>query len=139
MTVLAEKPHTSTDHPHLLKGKKIAVFGVANKWSIAWAITQALSNAGAQIALTYIDERTEDKVRELASTLDNPLVLPCDVSQDNQIETVFSKIKHEFGTIDGLVHAIAFAKKEELEGHFVKTSREGFHIALDVSAYSLVA
>ncbi len=124
---------------HLLKGKKMVVFGVANKWSIAWAITQALSHAGAQIALTYIDERTEEKVRDLAKSLHHPLILPCDVTQDDQIETVFGKIKHEFGTIDGLVHAIAFARKEELEGHFVKTTREGFHIALDVSAYSLVA
>ena len=123
----------------LLKGKKIAVFGVANKWSIAWAITQALAAAGAQIALTYIDERTEEKVRSLATTLDNPLVLPCDVTQDDQIDTVFGKIKHEFGKLDGVIHAIAFAKKEELEGSFVKTSREGFRIALDISAYSLIA
>jgi enoyl-[acyl-carrier protein] reductase I len=139
-TLQAEKPHIASDHTHLLKGKKIAVFGVANKWSIAWAITQALAHSGAQLALTYIDERTEEKVRSLASTLPHhPLVLPCDVTQDDQVETVFAKIKHEFGTLDGLVHAIAFAKKEELEGSFVKTSREGFRIALDVSAYSLVA
>src|SRR5579863_8114840 len=124
----------------LLKGKKVAVFGVANKWSIAWAITQSLSRAGAQVALTYIDERTEEKVRALAATLpNNPLILPCDVTQDDQVETVFSKIKHEFGKLDGLIHAIAFAKKEELEGSFVKTSREGFRIALDVSAYSLIS
>lgn len=126
-------------HPLILKGKKIAVFGVANKWSIAWAITQSLANAGAQIALTYIDERTEDKVRALAATLENPLILPCDVTKDDQIETVFSKIKHEYGQLDGLIHAIAFAKKEELEGSFVKTSRDGFRLAMDVSAYSLIA
>src|SRR5471030_232313 len=111
-----EKPVMPTDHNPLLKGKKIAVFGVANKWSIAWAITQALSNAGAQIALTYLDERTEEKVRSLAQTLENPLLLPCDVTQDDQVDTVFGKIKHEFGKLDGLIHAIAFAKKEELEG-----------------------
>jgi len=127
------------EHTHLLKGKKIAVFGVANKWSIAWAITQSLSQAGAQICLTYLDERTEDKVRELAKTLHHPLVLPCDVMQDDQIDTVFNKIKHEFGRLDGLIHAIAFAKKEELEGSFLKTSRDGFKLALDVSAYSLIA
>jgi len=133
-------PHTASNHPHFLKGKKIVVFGVANKWSIAWAITQSLSAAGAQIALTYIDERTEEKVRALAATLPHhPLILPCDVTQDDQVDTVFAKIKHEFGTLDGLIHAIAFAKKEELEGSFVKTSREGFRIAMDVSAYSLVA
>src|SRR5207253_1811397 len=114
-------------------------FGVANKWSIAWAIAQALSAAGAQIALTYLDERTEDKVRGLADTLKDPLILPCDVTKDDQIDTVFSKIKHEFGHLDGLIHAIAYARKEELEGSFLKTSRAGFQEALDVSAYSLTA
>ncbi len=139
-TLEAEKSHMHVEHTHLMKGKKIAVFGVANKWSIAWAITQSLSQAGAQVVLTYIDERTEDKVRSLAASLPHhPLVLPCDVTQDDQIAAVFSKIKHEFGTIDGLVHAIAFAKKEELEGSFAKTSREGFRIAMDVSVYSLIA
>src|ERR1700730_11847379 len=103
----------------LLKGKKIAVFGVANKWSIAWAITQSLANAGARIALTYINERTEDKVRQLAATLPHhPVVFPCDVTKDDEIDTVFSKIKHEFGHLDGLIHAIAYARKEELEGSF---------------------
>ncbi len=139
-SIQAEKPHTSTEQSHLLKGKKIAVFGVANKWSIAWAITEALSRNGAQLVLTYIDERTEEKVRSLAATLPmKPLILPCDVTQDDQVDTVFAKIKHEFGTLDGVIHAIAFAKKEELEGSFLKTSREGFRIALDVSAYSLIA
>jgi enoyl-[acyl-carrier protein] reductase I len=127
------------EHPQLLKGKKIAVFGVANKWSIAWAITQSLAASGAQIALTYLDERTEEKVRQLAESLTHPLLLPCDATQDSQIETVFQKIKHEFGHLDGMVHAIAFAKKEELEGSFVKTSREGFQLALDVSAYTLIS
>ncbi|OGR89431.1 MAG: enoyl-ACP reductase [Elusimicrobia bacterium RIFCSPLOWO2_01_FULL_59_12] len=124
----------------LLKDKKIAVFGVANKWSIAWAITQSLAAAGARIALTYIDERTEEKVRSLAAALPHhPLVLPCDVTKDDQIESVFNKIKHEFGALDGLIHAIAYARKEELEGSFLKTTREGFQEALDVSAYSLTA
>ena len=130
--------HMTAQFP-LLKGKRIAVFGVANKWSIAWGITQALASAGAQIALTYLDERSEDKVRELSGTLRHPLVLPCDVTKDDQIETVFYKIKREFGQLDGLIHAIAFAKKEELEGSFMKTSREGFHLAMDVSTYSLIA
>lgn len=123
----------------LLKGKKIAVFGVANKWSIAWAITQALSNAGAQIALTYLDERTEDKVRGLAENLNNPLILPCDATKPEEVEAVFGKIKHEFGKLDGLIHAIAFAKKEELEGSFLKTSRDGFQLAMEVSCYSLIS
>src|SRR4051812_32060623 len=133
MSALIETPHPAAHQTHLLKGKKIAIFGVANKWSIAWAITQSLAQAGAQLVLTYIDERTEEKVRSLAATLPHhPLVLPCDVTQDDQVDTVFAKIKHELGSLDGLVHAIAFAKKEELEGSFVKTSREGFRIALDV-------
>src|SRR5476651_1389323 len=98
----SQKPDT---YIPLLKNKKIVIFGVANKWSIAWAITQALSQAGAQIALTYIDERTEEKVRALAATLPGtPIILPCDVTQDDQVDTVFAKIKHEFGTLDGLVH-----------------------------------
>jgi enoyl-[acyl-carrier protein] reductase I len=140
-TETAERSESTpaVDTSKLLKGKKIAVFGVANKWSIAWGITQSLAAAGAHICLTYLDERTEDKVRSLATGLENPLILPCDVTQDDQVETVFGKIKHEFGHLDGLVHAIAFAKKEELEGSFVKTSREGFRIAMDVSAYSLIA
>ncbi len=79
-------------------------------------------------------------MRSLAATLPgHPLILPCDVTQDDQVDTVFAKIKHEFGTLDGIIHAIAFAKKEELEGSFLKTSREGFRIAMDVSAYSLVS
>jgi len=124
----------------LLKGKKFAVFGVANKWSIAWAITEALARNGAEIVMTYIDERTEEKVRSLAATLPlKPLILPCDVTKDDQLDSVFQKIKSELGTIDGLIHAIAFAKKEELEGSFMKTSREGFRIAMDVSAYSLIS
>src|SRR5258708_5830926 len=124
----------------LLKDKKIAIFGVANKWSIAWAITQSLAKAGAQIALTYIDERTEENVRDLAKTLPHhPLVLPCDVTKDDQIEAVFNKIKHEFGDLDGVIHAIAYARKEDLDGSFLKTSRAGFAEALDVSAYSLTA
>jgi enoyl-[acyl-carrier protein] reductase I len=132
-------PVSARESSKLLQGKKIAIFGVANKWSIAWGITQSLSAAGAQIILTYLDDRTEDKVRALAETLDNPLILPCDVTQDNQVEAVFEKIKKEYGKLDGLIHAIAFAKKEELEGSFVKTSREGFRLALDVSAYSLIS
>src|SRR5882762_10678886 len=98
----------------ILKDKKIAVFGIANKWSIAWAITQSLARAGGQIALTYIDARTEEKVRALAATLPRrPLVLGCDVTKDDQIEATFNKIKQEFGTLDGLIHAIAYARKEE--------------------------
>src|SRR5579862_8395638 len=93
----AERTETKMTHPQLLKGKKIAIFGVANKWSIAWAIAQSLNQAGAQLVLTYIDERTEEKVRQLAETLHHALVLPCDVTKDDQVDAVFQKIKHEFG------------------------------------------
>src|SRR5579872_3621108 len=136
MSTTLSKPEPAVASHALLKGKKIAVFGVANKWSIAWSIAQSLSQAGAHLVITYIDERTEDKVRQLVANLPHALVLPCNVTKDDQVEAVFQKIKHEFGTLDGLVHAIAYAKKEELEGSFLKTSREGFNIALDVSAYS---
>ena len=123
----------------LLEGKTAAVFGVANKRSIAWAITQALQKEGARIALTYQGERIEESVRELASSLRNPILLPCDVTKKEEIENVFKNLESSFGHLDILVHSIAFAKKEELEGLFINTSREGFRIALDISAYSLVS
>jgi enoyl-[acyl-carrier protein] reductase I len=123
----------------MLAGKKGIVLGVANKRSIAWGIAKAVSDAGARLALNYQGERLEENVRELAATIDNPLVLPCDVTKDEEIDAFFAKVKEEFGTIDFLVHAVAFAPKEDLEGDFVKTSREGFRIAHDISAYSLTA
>jgi len=112
-------------HMPLLKGKKIVIFGVANKWSIAWAIAQSLANAGAQLAITYIDERMEEKVRELVKTLPHhPLVLPCDVTKEDQVETVFKKIQHEFGQLDGLIHAIAFAGKKSWKVHSLRPPKK---------------
>ena len=122
-----------------LSGKFALVVGVANKRSIAWAIAQALSAAGARLALTYPSERLEENVRELAATLDNPLILPCDVSNDEQIDQLARTLDQEFGGLDFLVHGAAFAKKEDLDAPFSQTSREGFRIALDVSAYSFIA
>ena len=122
-----------------LSGKYALVVGVANKRSIAWAIAQALAKSGARIALTYPSARLEENVRELAATLDNPLVLPCDVSNDQQIAELGAALEKEFGGVDFFVHGAAFARAEELEAPFSQTSREGFRIALDVSAYSLVA
>jgi enoyl-[acyl-carrier protein] reductase I len=122
-----------------LSGKFGLVVGVANKRSIAWAIAQALSQSGARLALTYPSERLEENVRELASTLERPLVLPCDVSSDEQIAELGRSLDREFGGLDFLVHSVAFARADDLAAPFSHTSREGFRIALDVSAYSLVA
>src|SRR5687768_2628910 len=122
-----------------LEGMHGLVIGVANKRSIAWAIAQKASEAGARIALTFQGERLEENVRDLSAGLDRPLVLPCDVTSDAQIDDVFSTIDREFGSLDFVVHGAAFAPREELMAPFVDTSREGFRLALDVSAYSLIA
>src|SRR6478609_3421594 len=121
-----------------LAGKHGLIVGVANKRSISWAIAQAAASAGARIALTYPSERLEENVRELAATLDHPLVLPCDVASDEQIAALAASLEGEFGGLDFLVHGAAFAPKAELDNPFVQTSREGFRIALDISAYSLI-
>jgi enoyl-[acyl-carrier protein] reductase I len=124
----------------LLEGRTGIVFGVANKRSIAWAIAQAWSEAGARLAFTYQGERLKDNVEELAGTFgqDTPLY-PCDVTRDEDIARVFESMAKDFGKLDMLLHSVAFAPKEALEGTFVDTSREAFRIAHDVSAYSLVA
>jgi enoyl-[acyl-carrier protein] reductase I len=115
------------------------ITGVANKRSIAWAIAKAMARDGARLALTYQGERLLENVQELAADLDNPLLLPCDVTSDAQIAEVFQAIEREFGGLDFLLHGTAFAPREELARPFVETSRDGFRVALDVSAYSLVA
>jgi enoyl-[acyl-carrier protein] reductase I len=122
-----------------LSGKHALVVGVANKRSIAWAIAQALAKAGARVALTYPSARLEENVRELAATLENPLILPCDVSSDEQMVELGKSLDREFGGLDFLVHGAAFAKAEDLDAPFSQTSREGFRIALDVSTYSFIA
>ena len=121
-----------------LAGKVGLIVGVANKRSISWAIAQAAEAAGARLALTYPSERLEENVRELAATLKNPLVLPCDVTSDEQIATLAATLDREFGGLDFMVHGAAFARREELDNAFIETSREGFRVALDVSAYSLI-
>jgi enoyl-[acyl-carrier protein] reductase I len=123
----------------LLDGKKAAIFGVANDRSIAWAISEAFHAAGAQLAFTYAGEALEKRVRPLAESIGSKVVLPCDVSKDEEIEKVFTILKQEWGGLDILVHAVAFANKEDLSRPYVQTSRQGFHLATDVSAYSLVA
>jgi enoyl-[acyl-carrier protein] reductase I len=122
-----------------LSGKHGLVVGVANKRSISWAIAQAASAAGARLALTYQGDRLAENVNELAATIDAPLLRPCDVTDDQQIADVATSIDREFGGLDFLVHGAAFAPKADLDNPFVQTSREGFRIALDVSAYSLIA
>jgi enoyl-[acyl-carrier protein] reductase I len=121
-----------------LNGKKGIVLGIANHRSIAWAIAQALAAEGVQLALTY-QGRMEDSVRKLAEGLKEPLVMPCDVQNDDDIARVFDEIGNKWGQLDVLVHSLAFAPRESLDGRFVETSREAFAVALDISAYSLVA
>src|SRR5262245_50086494 len=122
-----------------LQGKTGLIVGVANKRSIAWAIAQAASNAGARLAVTYQGERLEENVRELTAALKDPLILPLDVADDGQIARVFEALDREFGGLDFLVHGAAFAPREELSAPFVQTSRQGFQMSMDVSAYSLIA
>jgi enoyl-[acyl-carrier protein] reductase I len=120
-------------------GKLGLIVGVANKRSIAWAIAQATAKRGARLVLTY-QGRFEDHVRELSEGLEQaPVILPCDVTSDTEIADVFTRIDQEFGGLDFLVHAVAFAPREELEASFLNVSRNGFRTALDISAYSLVA
>jgi len=122
-----------------LAGKTGLIVGVANKRSIAWAIAQATAGAGARLAVTYQGERLEENVRELAASLTDPLIMPCDVTDDAQIAAVFSGIERDFGGLDFVVHGAAFAPREELSAPFVQTTREGFRLSLDISAYSLIA
>ena len=123
----------------MLQGKTGLVFGVANRRSIAWAIAQALVGAGARLAFTYQGERLESGVRELAATVDSPLVLPCDVTRDEDLDRVFGAVGEQLGGLDILVHCVAFAAREDLDGRFVDTNRANFLMSLDISAYSLTA
>ncbi|MFY9609393.1 MAG: enoyl-ACP reductase [Blastocatellia bacterium] len=123
----------------LLEGKTGVVFGVANKRSLAWAIARRAAEEGARIALTYQGERLEENARELAASLKDPLVLPCDVTKDQDVAAVFARIKLEFAGLDFVVHGVAYALREELEGEYLNTSREGYRIAQDISVYSLTA
>jgi enoyl-[acyl-carrier protein] reductase I len=123
----------------LLEGKHGLVLGVANKRSIAWGIAQAAHREGARLALTYQGERLEKNVRQLAEGLRDPLILPCDVARDEDLRDVATKVGGEFGGLDFVVHAVAFALREELDGEFVATSREGYRVAQDISSYSLTA
>jgi enoyl-[acyl-carrier protein] reductase I len=123
----------------MLNGKTGIVLGVANKRSIAWAIAQALAGAGMRLAFTYQGERLKENVEELASTLPSSPLYACDVGVDADVASVFASVERDFGRLDTVVHSVAYARKEDLEGDFLSTEREGFRVAHDVSAYSLVA
>jgi enoyl-[acyl-carrier protein] reductase I len=123
----------------LLEGKTGLIMGVANKRSIAWGIANSAAKAGARLVLTYQSERLGENVRELATTLTNPLLLQCDVASDDQIGSTMGRIREEVGHLDFLVHALAFAPREALDGMYADTKRDDFKTALDVSAYSLVS
>src|SRR6185436_12063799 len=125
--------------PNRFEGKQALVLGVANRRSIAWAIAERLAAEGAQLAFTYQGERIEKNVRDLAATVDTKLVTPCDVRSDDDLDRVFAETAEAFGGLDVLVHSVAFAAAEDLEGRFTDTPRDRFWMALDVSAYSLVA
>jgi enoyl-[acyl-carrier protein] reductase I len=122
-----------------LSGKIGLIVGVANKRSIAWAIAQAASAAGAKLAITYQGERLGENVRELAEGLPDPLLMPLDVTDDAQIAAVFEGIDRTFGGLDFVVHGAAYATREDLSNPFLQTTRDGFKMALDISAYSLIA
>ncbi len=123
----------------LLDGRKALVFGVVNDHSIAWGIARALRDHGAAVGLSSLESLVERRVRPLAEELGSTFVEPCDVQDDAQVRRVFARWGEEQGPLDILVHCLAFARREDLEGMFVETSREGFALALDISAYSLVA
>jgi enoyl-[acyl-carrier protein] reductase I len=122
-----------------LSGKVAAVFGVANRRSIAYAIARHLHQAGARLAFSYQGERIREGVQGLAAGFPQAVVFPCDVSREEEIAEAFATIGREAGSLDYLVHSIAFARKEDLEGEFADTSREGFRTALEISAYSLLS
>src|SRR5689334_23229114 len=122
-----------------LQGRTAVVFGVANKRSIAWAIAQQMQQAGAQLAITYQNERFKQEADELIAALPNSQAFQCDVARDDEIAQLFGQLKERYGKLDAVVHSLAYAPAEDLKGDFVDTSREGFRVALDISAYSLVA
>lgn len=123
----------------LLSGKKVLIFGVANDKSIAWAIARLFREQGAELAITYAGEALEKRVRPLAETVDAAAILPCNVASDEDIASVFSELAKIWDGVDVIVHAVAFANKDELKGTILNTTREGFAMAMDISVYSFLA
>jgi enoyl-[acyl-carrier protein] reductase I len=122
----------------LMEGKRVMVFGVANDRSIAWGIAKVMHEHGARLGFNYAGDVLEKRVRPLAESVDAELVVPCDVTDDEQVAAAFARIREEWGGLDVLVHSLAFAKREELMGRFADTTREGFRMAMEISTYSLV-
>jgi len=122
----------------LLDGKYAVIFGVANRRSIAWGIAQALSREGARLALSYQGERVEKMVRECADQIPGTIMLKADLSDDKQVQGIYEELGAQWGRVDIVVHSVAFAPADELKGRFVDTSRQGFQVTMDVSAYSLI-
>ena len=125
-------------YPIDLREKTAVVFGVANHRSIAWAIAKALHDAGARVGITYQDARLKERVEKLTESWEDVLLLECDVSVDDQISRTFQQVKERWGKLSIVIHSVAYALREELEGDFSMTTREGFRTALDISAYSLI-
>ncbi|MDE2787828.1 MAG: enoyl-ACP reductase [Chloroflexota bacterium] len=121
-----------------LTGRNAVIFGVANDRSIAWAIARTLAGAGARIALTYQNERLRSRVARLAETLDDPVLVECDAADDGQIQSVFDAIGDQMGSLSILVHSIAFANRDDLAGRLADTGRDGFRMALEISAFTLL-
>ena len=121
-----------------LTGRNAVIFGVANDRSIAWAIARTLADAGARIALTYQNERLQSRVARLAETLDDPVLVQCDASDDDQIHAVFDAVGDQMGSLSVLVHSIAFARRDDLAGRLADTGRDGFRMALEISAFTLL-
>src|SRR5947208_16617219 len=123
--------------PRLLEGKTGLILGIANKRSIAWGVANSVNSAGARLVLTHQNERLGENVRELAPLWNNPIVLPCDVASDEQIQTLMDRIREQAGHLDFLVHALAYAPREPLSGLYAETNMADLEVALDLSAYSL--
>ncbi|MEO5345200.1 MAG: enoyl-ACP reductase [Magnetococcus sp. YQC-9] len=123
----------------ILEGKRGLIFGLANERSIAWGIARACHREGAVLGFNFLGEALEKRVRPLAEELGSDFVLPCNLNNDEEIDQVFQEVERRWGGIDFLVHSVAFAKKEELDGYYYDTSREGFRIAMETSVYSLTA
>ena len=122
----------------LMEGKRVMVFGVANERSIAWGISRMFKEQGARLGFNFVGEALEKRVRPLAESVDAEMILPCDVTDDAQVAETFAKVKEQWGGLDVLVHSVAFANREDLDGRFSDTSRAGFLTAMEISAYSLV-
>ena len=122
-----------------MQDKNAVVFGVANKRSIAWAIAQSLSAAGARLAISYQNERLKAEAADLISSLPNAEGFQCDLASDSEIARLFAELKERYGRLDALAHCVAYAPAEDLKGDFLNTSREGFRVAHDVSVYTLIA